>query len=115
MLGWLLLGERPRRGDFATFALFVGALFLVFARPGETQASAPRPVLGNVLAATAGVTWGVTLTGLRRLAQGGGSTLGAVVAGNLLAAGLVSLAGRRMSRNLLFTATRRQLASEPAP
>lgn len=88
LFGYLWLRERPRRSDLATLSLFGVALVLLLAGPGDGQASAPRPVLGNALAATAGVTWGLTLTGLRRLAQSGRATLGAVGAGNLLAAAL---------------------------
>lgn len=87
-LGFVLLGERPTRADGWTMALLALALVLLLARPGEPQASAPSPALGNALAACAGVTWGLTLTGLRRLAQRGEPTLGAVCAGNLLACAL---------------------------
>jgi drug/metabolite transporter (DMT)-like permease len=44
-------------------------------------------VLGNILAATAGVTWALTIMGLRRLGREGSSASApaVVVAGNLLA------------------------------
>ncbi len=85
-LGILVLGERPARADLVALVLLALALALFLARPGESQASAPRPALGNALAACAGVTWSLTLTGLRRLAHTQGSSMGAVCAGNLLAA-----------------------------
>ena len=86
VFGFVVLRERPRREDAWTFLALGGALALFLAEPGESHTSAPDPALGNVLAACAGVTWGATLTGLRRLATSNRPTLAAVVAGNTLAA-----------------------------
>ncbi|MDQ7086683.1 MAG: EamA family transporter [Acidobacteriota bacterium] len=61
------------------------ALFFV---GGEApQATAPNPRLGNLAALAAGLCWGLTLIGLRRLGRdaGSGSAPGAVAAGNLVA------------------------------
>ena len=88
VLGLVFLGERPGRADVWTMALLAVALALLLARPGEGQESAPSPALGNALAACSGLTWGLTLTGLRRLSRSGEPTLGAVCAGNLLACAL---------------------------
>src|SRR5262245_16880825 len=84
-----LLGERVRRAD-AVLALALGvglALFFVGAEP--IRATAPRPALGNVLAAISGVTWAATLVGLRWLGRdphlAPGAVEGSIVAGNLMA------------------------------
>jgi drug/metabolite transporter (DMT)-like permease len=66
-----LLGERVRRRELAYMAaLAVGlAMFFVGQRPPD--ALAPDPLLGNVLAAVSGLTWALTLLGLRALGRGG--------------------------------------------
>ena len=91
-LGPVLLGERATRRDLVFMALIAGGLALFFAGAEPVRASAPRPWLGNVLAATAGLTWGLTLVGLRLAGRSRGTTgaaadsgLSSVVAGNLLA------------------------------
>jgi drug/metabolite transporter, DME family len=65
VLGRLLLGERASRRDLGFMVLIAGGLALFFLGTEPVRASAPNPWLGNVLAATAGVTWGLTLMGLR--------------------------------------------------
>ena len=85
VFGRIFLGEKPRRSDGWTFGFLGLALALFLSAPGDGQETAPNPVLGNLLAATAGITWGATLTGLRKLASTGQPTLAAVVAGNTLA------------------------------
>lgn len=84
-----LLGERPRRTDFlymAVLAAGTGAFFVGIQEPFPT---APRPELGNVLAALSGLTWALTILGLRWLRQkeeDGASAAATTVAwGNLLA------------------------------
>src|SRR5262245_52771969 len=83
-----LLGERVRRAD-GFFALLLGvglALFFVGVEP--LRVTAPRPALGNVLAAISGITWAGTLVGLRWLGRGSdapGAAGESVVAGNLIA------------------------------
>ncbi len=53
------------------------------------QETAPAPVIGNALAATAGLTWALTILGLRWLGRRegkiGGGAEASVVAGNLIA------------------------------
>jgi drug/metabolite transporter (DMT)-like permease len=91
LLGPVLLKEHIRRTDILfILALAVGmALFFLAAEP--VRVSAPRPVLGNVLAALSAVTWAGTIMGLRaigRSAPGGGwEGMSVIVMGNLLAAG----------------------------
>jgi len=92
VLAPLLLGEANRRRDlWFMIPLMVGlACFLVGAQvPLKT---APDPQTGNLLAAASGVCWAITTIGMRWLAtgeQGKGTLLAAMVAGNLLAFGVV--------------------------
>jgi len=89
LLGPWLIQEKVRRQDrLLASSLAVGlALFFVGAEP--PQETAPAPVLGNALAAAAGLTWALTLLGLRWLGrrdgQNGDAPEAAVVAGNLIA------------------------------
>jgi drug/metabolite transporter (DMT)-like permease len=89
LLGPLLLGERLRRSDLAlATAMAVGAVLLFAATP-VAFATAPRPALGNALALAAGVTWALSLLGLRWISvrgeQSGEEPLAVIVAGCLLA------------------------------
>jgi drug/metabolite transporter (DMT)-like permease len=87
LLGPWLLAERVRRSD--TLVLVVAALglslFLVQAEPA--QRTAPDPFRGNLCALASGVSWAMTLIGLRWLSStpAKGSAQGAVVLGNLVA------------------------------
>jgi drug/metabolite transporter (DMT)-like permease len=87
-LGPWLLGEPVRRADllFAS-ALAVGmALFFVGSEP--PLVTAPDPLSGNVLAALSGLTWALTILGLRWIARHEGGRQGAaaaVMAGNIMA------------------------------
>lgn len=94
-----LLGERARRSDVPLMGGMALGLGLFFVELAPASASAPQPLVGNVLAAAAGISWALTLMGLRwlerpaaemvsssgRNATNGGG-LSAVVLGNLLAA-----------------------------
>ncbi|MBA3891658.1 MAG: DMT family transporter [Gemmatimonadaceae bacterium] len=88
VLAPLLLKEKVRRSDYATMAaLAVGLVLVVIGLP-PASATAPNPVLGNGLALVSGVSWALTLMGLRWLgASDGGTsaTLSTVVGGNALA------------------------------
>lgn len=90
LLGPWLLRERIARDDL-WFIVLVGLGFVaLFAGTPAPAATAPNPALGNTLAAVAGLSWALTLMGLRWLAAGGdgaGNTaLAGALAGNLLAA-----------------------------
>jgi len=92
-VGPWLLKERARGADLALMAPLAAGLALVFFAAEPAQRTAPDPVLGNVLALGAGVSWAFTLTGLRWLERqsdfaGNGATT--VLTGNLLA-GLIGL------------------------
>jgi drug/metabolite transporter, DME family len=82
-----LLKERIRRSDLLSMSLIaVGlAMFFVGIRPPDRLAT--DPLLGNVLSVCSGVTWALTLLGLRWLGRSGdtGGGLTAVVSGNVMA------------------------------
>lgn len=83
-----LLRERPGRSDFFMMAaLLVGLVLVVMGLP-PAAATAPDPVFGNALALGSGITWAMTLMGLRWLSagdDGDGATMTTVVGGNALA------------------------------
>jgi drug/metabolite transporter (DMT)-like permease len=82
-----LLGERTRRSDALPTAFFVLGLALFFVRPEHASRTAPDPATGNVLALASGLTFALSLIGLRR--ESGGTedaSLALVVLGNALAA-----------------------------
>jgi drug/metabolite transporter (DMT)-like permease len=95
LLGPWLLREPVRRRDLGFMAFLALGLGLFFRDLDPSSATAPDPATGNLLAVGAGLTWALTVVGLRRLAraegavrQAGGGELGAlaaVVYGSLLA------------------------------
>ena len=83
-----LLKEHARRSDYFTMAALAVGLALVVVGLPPAAATAPNPVLGNVLALMSGVSWALTLMGLRWLGareDGDRATMSTVVGGNLLA------------------------------
>ncbi len=84
-----LLREPARRRDLLFLVLLGGGLALFFVGHEAPQATAPEPVTGNLLGALSGLTWALTLVGLRfmgrREAEGGSGAVTAVVIGNLIA------------------------------
>ncbi|MGO9240715.1 MAG: DMT family transporter [Bryobacteraceae bacterium] len=93
VIGPLLLKEKPRRADAWTGLLLAAGMGLFLFGSTERQATAPDPATGNLMAAASGLTWALTLAGMRRLARSaGGTALPVVVAGNLLVF-LLSLPG----------------------
>jgi drug/metabolite transporter (DMT)-like permease len=89
LLGPLVLGERIRRSDFAfTVMLALGmAMFFVGVEP--PRETAPDPTTGNLIGALCGVSWAVTILGLRWLGRDPSpeapTAAAASVAGNILA------------------------------
>lgn len=82
-----LLGERLRRRDLALMAVMAAGLALFFVARAEPSATAPAPLMGNLLAGLAGVSWAFVVVGLRAFGRregGGGVALAAVTAGNLI-------------------------------
>jgi DME family drug/metabolite transporter len=81
-----ILRERGRRSDLFVMALVVVGLSLFFVGSEAPLRTAPDPVRGNLLGAAAGVTWALTIMGMRRLGRSGGAApLSAALAGNLIA------------------------------
>ncbi len=83
----LLLRERVRAADLRFMAVLGGGLALLFVGGNRRFATAPDPVLGNLLAAGSAVAWAFTVTGYRWLARAGedhGPVASAAACGNLL-------------------------------
>ncbi len=83
-----LLRERIYRGDVIAMGVLAIGLALVVLGTSPAGQTAPRPMLGNIFALLAGLTWALTMVGLRWLgtrANGEQATLSTVVVGNALA------------------------------
>ena len=98
-----LLKERVHAADLAFMSVLAVGLGLLFVGGQRHFATAPDPVLGNVLAAGSAVAWAFTVTGYRWLARQGaadhGPIAGAAACGNLIVflvclPGALPLAGR---------------------
>ena len=61
----LVLRERIERWDWLLLAALAFGVALLFAATPEPLVTAPRPTLGNALALAAGITWALSLAGLR--------------------------------------------------
>jgi DME family drug/metabolite transporter len=86
VLGPWLLGERVRRADLWMPLVVAVGLALFFVGREAPVATAPHPARGNVLGALSGLTWALTLVGLRWQGRRvGGSGVAVVVAGNAIA------------------------------
>jgi drug/metabolite transporter, DME family len=86
-LGPMVLREPLRKANIAfAAAVAIGMVFLLTGSP-SSLATAPNPSLGNLLAAASGLTWAVTVTGLRWIARSGteNRTIATVTVGNLVA------------------------------
>jgi drug/metabolite transporter (DMT)-like permease len=68
LLGPFLLKERTRSADIAFMVALLLGLGLIFAASAAPSESAVDPGLGNVLGLCAGVSWALTVLGLRWLA-----------------------------------------------
>jgi DME family drug/metabolite transporter len=66
-----LLRERIRGRDVAFMAVLAAGLGLFFVGFDPVSATAPNPKLGNLLATASGLTWALTVMGLRQLGRGG--------------------------------------------
>jgi len=89
LLGPLLLREPVRRRDFGFLAALAAGMALFFVGTEAPRATAPQPALGNAVAAVSGLTWALTMAGLRWISRSSpepaGAAAAATVAGNLLA------------------------------
>ena len=68
LLGPLLLGERIRRNDIAFMLALIIGLGLIFNSIQNSSEIATNPELGNLLATCAGLSWALTVIGLRWIA-----------------------------------------------
>jgi drug/metabolite transporter, DME family len=88
LLGPLVLRESIRRVDLAVISVVaIGASLLLFGSQ-SAAATAPEPAAGNLLGLGSGLTWALTLTGLRWTGKrhaSAESPAAIVVAGNFLA------------------------------
>lgn len=83
-----LLGERRRQRDFWWMAGMTSGMLLFFVGQEATSATAPDPSRGDLYAAASGLSWALTVMGLRWIGNSGedqSSAAAAVVAGNGLA------------------------------
>jgi drug/metabolite transporter (DMT)-like permease len=90
LLGPRMLGERNRPTDLLVVAILAIGVTMFFLGSEEPLRTAPDPWLGNWLAGASGLTWALTLMGLRWLGRTGEPSSAdaagaAVVAGNAIA------------------------------
>jgi drug/metabolite transporter (DMT)-like permease len=90
LLGPWLLSERVRRSDLLLTATLAVGMAMFFVGIDDPMATAPHPLRGNIVAALSGLSWALTIMGLRwlgRIQRTNGEDLagGAVVAGNIIA------------------------------
>jgi drug/metabolite transporter, DME family len=91
VLGPWLLKEPIQRRDFLFMLLVATGLLMFFIGVEPPVVTAPDPTRGNILASISGVTWALTICGLRWLSTSAvaeppsDGALAAVVGGNLLA------------------------------
>ncbi len=87
ILGPILLHEPVRRQDLVLIAVMLAGMSLFFAGQETATRTAPDPLQGNLLAAASGISWALTIAGLRWLSakQGAAAAAPAVVVGNLVA------------------------------
>jgi drug/metabolite transporter (DMT)-like permease len=70
LLGPWLLHERIRKADLLTMAALALGMAAFFVGLDPASATAPNPGLGNLLSTLSGVTWALTVVGLRALGRG---------------------------------------------
>jgi len=91
LLSPFLLSEPIRRRDVVFMAVVGLGFALFFIGVDPPMATAPDPLRGNILAATSGLTFALTIMGLRWMSaregkeRSGGSAAGAILMGNVFA------------------------------
>lgn len=86
LLAPALLGEHLRRSDVGVMLAMGLGLILFFVGEQAPVSSAPEPLRGNLVAAVSGLTWALTVLGLRWLSRDGTGPAAMLLIGNLLAA-----------------------------
>jgi drug/metabolite transporter (DMT)-like permease len=84
LLGPWTLGEKVRARELWVLGAVAVGMTMVFAAEQRASALAPNPALGNALGAVTGLTWALTVLGLRWVRKRGGEGMAVVLAGNLL-------------------------------
>jgi drug/metabolite transporter, DME family len=72
LLGPWLLGERVHARDLPFLGVVLIGLVLLFVGSVTPTATAPNPVLGNIIGAASGVTWALVLVGVRYVSRESG-------------------------------------------
>ena len=87
LLGPWLLREPVRRADVVYILAVAAGMSLFFVGAEAAAVTAPEPHRGNLLAVASGLTWALTVTGLRWLGRAGegSAAMATVAAGNLIA------------------------------
>jgi drug/metabolite transporter (DMT)-like permease len=87
LLGPFILGESLRLADLLFAATVAMGMALFFVDAQYATGIAPDPRLGNILGAASGLTWALTMIGLRWTGRKGegNTTLSAVAIGNVVA------------------------------
>jgi DME family drug/metabolite transporter len=88
LIGPLLLKEPLSRSDLLFLGAVAAGMVLCFGSAQPAVATAPDPRTGNLMGAASGLTWALTVSGLRWLGRRAGASNAAtatVVMGNLLA------------------------------
>ena len=86
LLGPWLLDEPVRRADLFYILAVAAGMSMFFLGAQSATATAPSPARGNLIALASGLTWALTITGLRWLGRGVQVTaaMATVTAGNLI-------------------------------
>jgi DME family drug/metabolite transporter len=88
LLGPFVLREPLRKIDLAVISVVAVGAALLLIGSEAAAATAPNPGRGNLIAAVAGVTWALTITGLRWMSKHSpnhDSAAATVIVGNLIA------------------------------
>jgi drug/metabolite transporter (DMT)-like permease len=88
LLGPLVLREPIRKVDLAVISAVAAGAVLLLRGSELGNLTAPDPARGNLMALAAGVTWALTITGLRWMGKRSAdadSSAATVIAGNLIA------------------------------
>ncbi len=79
-----LLGERVKLREALVLVVVAVGMTLVFFAESRGGALAPDPPAGNLLGAISGLSWALTVIGLRWIRTQGGEAMAVVLAGNVL-------------------------------
>lgn len=92
-----LLGEHATRRDLLQMGVMGLGLVLFFFGLDQPSATAPDPLLGNLLAGLCAVTWSFTVIGYRWIVARGGSVATAAASGSLTACVVALIAAQPLA------------------